>query len=103
MSSSKPRDLPAITDPSVVPSGAGPAEAALPERTTQRDAALCLPDEAPFDPKAWATGAEDFNDGVQWEMVKAWGDRTATASDLVGWRKSYCFGYLAAQHAAGVR
>lgn len=102
MSSSKPRDLPAITDPSAVPNGAGSVETASAEPLHQRDAA-CFPDEAPFDPKVWAMGAQDFVDGVRWEVLKAWSERTATASDLIAWRKSYCFGYLAAQHAAGVR
>lgn len=106
MSSSRPRDLPSLTDLNVACPPLGIAEAASPESVGQRDAAV-FPDEAPFDRIAWRDGCEAYHEGFTWQYLRAAHGFAAWAGEpvdlMLAWRKSYCFGYLAAQHAAGAR
>lgn len=66
-----------------------------------------LPDDAPFDRIAWATGAEGYDHGVTWEQLAAMDALLERQEEpqraMLAWRRSYCEGYLAAMHVKAVR
>lgn len=68
---------------------------------------MVLPDDAPFDPIAYATGAEGFDQGVTWAQLAAMDAMLAGQEGppevMVAFRKSYCFGFLDAMRVKAVR
>lgn len=68
---------------------------------------VVLPGDAPFDAIAYAAGAESFDQGATWGRLAAIDAALEESGEppeaLLGFRKSFCLGYLAAQKVAAER